>query len=109
MPGAAGVGTFSVTGSVSFASAGHLVVELASAASSDVLVVDGTVALDGTLDVQTVGGYTPTGTAEWPILQATGGITGRFANHTPGYGLRVDGNQVYLTFPFQSGTMILLR
>ena len=78
-------GTLSIDGDFSQSGGGTLAVELADADLADLLAIDGTATLDGTLEVLLLGGYAPVPGQEWMILSAVGGISGSFAGVTPGY------------------------
>jgi len=74
-------GTIVVAGNYTQASNATLVVEFASAVDIDRMIVTGTASLDGTLQLETLGGYNPVGET-FTILTATGGVTGTFASIT---------------------------
>lgn len=61
-------------------SAGVLEIELAGAGAGqfDELLVSGAASLDGTLDVELVGGFSPALNDMFPIISATGGVSGVF-------------------------------
>jgi hypothetical protein len=73
----AGVGTLHVTGNYTQSTSGKLHIDLASASSFDKLLIDGSAALDGTLEVSLLGGYTPALGAQFDILDAAS-TTGTF-------------------------------
>ena len=99
------VGTLSIDGAYSQSADGTLTVELAAADRADLLAIDGTATLDGTLDVMLRGDYTPTPGAEWTVLRATGGITGSFASIPPGYQVSAvnGGTDLLLSVPLRPG------
>jgi len=77
-PGGAGtIGTLSIAGNFVQGSGGSLDVDLASGPSYDVLAVSGAATLDGTLNVNYLGGYTGAGNVH-PVL-AYASATGTFA------------------------------
>ena len=78
-------------------SSGTLQIELASLASFDKLIVDGTATLGGSLAVSTLGGFTPVNGNSWQII-AAGGIAGLFSSITPGYTVQQQGNNLMLFF-----------
>ena len=78
-------------------SSGSLAIELASAALADTLLVDGDVALGGTLDISLLGGFTPTPGDNWQIITA-GGIDGTFSSLTAGYSVQEQGDNLRLYF-----------
>ena len=68
-------------GSLAFTPSSELEIELGGlqpGSSYDQINSDGTVQLDGTLDVALLGGFTPTGGDTFELLTASGGITGQF-------------------------------
>ncbi|MDD3580125.1 MAG: autotransporter domain-containing protein [Desulfobacca sp.] len=74
-------GTLNVTGSYTQNALGTYVVEIASATDYDIIAVDGTAQVDGTLQPVLLGGYNPPYNQVFPgIITATGGVTGTFAN-----------------------------
>lgn len=58
---------------------GTLVIQIADVDSFSQLVVGNTATLDGTLNVDLLNGFEPTGGDEFVILTATGGVDGTFA------------------------------
>lgn len=74
-------GTITVTGNYAQTSTGILAIELASAASFDHLVVNGSAVLAGTLQINAIGGYNPIG-ASYTFLTAAGGVSGTFTTVT---------------------------
>jgi uncharacterized protein with beta-barrel porin domain len=76
-----GVGSLNVAGNYVQSSTGLLLIQIASATSFDQLTVNGTATLAGTLQVDVVGGFNPLGLS-YPIVVATGGITGAFSTFT---------------------------
>ena len=95
------IGQTHVVGDLTLAS-GALKIELASAALADVLLVDGVLALGGSLDIATLAGFTPASGSSWQIA-AAGGITGQFSSITAGYSVQQQGNHLMLF----SGTPLL--
>ena len=75
------IATINVAGNFVQTPSGILVVQLASGTSFDQLVVNGTAALDGTLQVDVIGGFDPLGQS-FKVLTATGGVSGKFASVT---------------------------
>lgn len=71
-------GTITVTGNYTQTSSGNLVIELASATSFDRLVVNGSAALAGNLQIDALGGYNPVGQS-FTFLTAAGGVSGMFS------------------------------
>jgi T5SS/PEP-CTERM-associated repeat protein len=71
-------GTLSISDSYTQAAAGQLLIEMTSATSFDVLAVTGNVSLAGTLDVDLLGGFVPQPGSVFPIISATGGVSGTF-------------------------------
>ncbi len=61
-------GTLSISGNYSQGTAGALEIEIAGAASSDLLAISGTATLDGSLSVLNIGGYTPANGAGFQIV-----------------------------------------
>jgi len=90
------IGQTHIVGDLMLAS-GSLQIELASLASFDKLVIDGTAALGGNLAVSTIGSFTPAAGSSWQII-ASGGITGTFSSITPGYTVQQQGNNLLLWF-----------
>lgn len=90
------IGQTHVVGDLTLA-AGILQIELASLASFDKLLIDGTAALGGSLAVSTLSGFTPSNGNSWQII-AAGGITGSFGSVTPGYTVQQQGNNLVLFF-----------
>lgn len=74
------VGTLTVNGNYTQGASGRLFIEVDSTTVNDLLAVNGAASLDGTLETDWRGGYTPAvGTAFGAFLTATGGVTGRFS------------------------------
>ncbi len=71
------VGTINVAGNFVQTPSGTLAIQLASGTSFDRLVVGGTAALAGTLQVDTVGSFNPLGQS-FQVLTAAGGVSGTF-------------------------------
>ena len=72
-------GTLTLAAAFVQASDGRLAIELASTASFDSLVVSGTSALGGTLELSAYGGYVPTVGDSFLILTSTGALSGSFS------------------------------
>ena len=72
-------GTINVTGNYIQSSGGRLIIEIASASSFDHLIITGTAALAGTLQVDILGGYSPLGQS-FTFLTAAGGVSGTFGS-----------------------------
>ncbi|SDS12520.1 autotransporter domain-containing protein [Opitutus sp. GAS368] len=72
-------GTINVTGNYVQGSTGKLLVEIASVSSFDHLIITGTAALAGTLQVDILGGYNPLGQS-FTFLTAAGGVSGTFGS-----------------------------
>jgi autotransporter-associated beta strand protein len=70
-------GTINVSGNYIQGPNGTLVIQFASAASYDKLVVTGTAALAGTMQLSLLNGFVPTGLS-FPVLTAAGGVSGTF-------------------------------
>lgn len=77
--GASTVGTLEVTGNTAFTLAGVFGIDVASAASADLLNVTGQLQLGGGAAVNVLGGYIPAFGTTWTVASATGGVTGSFA------------------------------
>ncbi len=71
-------GIIVVTGNYAQSATGTLVIELASPVSYDQLVIGGTASLGGTLQVNTLNGFNPSGNS-FTFLTAAGGVTGTFS------------------------------
>lgn len=71
-------GTIRVTGDYAQSGTGTLVIEIASRTDFDHLAIQGNAALDGTLQLNRLGGFNPAGQS-FAVLSATGGVTGGFA------------------------------
>ena len=76
-------GTINVTGNYVQSATGTLLIEIASASSFDHLVVTGSAALAGTLQVNTLGGYNPVGQS-YTFLNAAS-VTGTFGTFTTNF------------------------
>ena len=74
-------GTINVTGNYTQSSTGTLIIEIASGASFDKLIVTGTATLAGTLQVAVASGFNPLGQS-FTFLTAAGGVTGTFGTVT---------------------------
>jgi hypothetical protein len=90
------VGTTHVVGSLTL-QFGLLQIDLASLSSFDKINIDAALALGGNLGVVLDNGYAPTVGSEW-LIGTAGSISGEFDSITPGFGTRVDGGSLYLTF-----------
>jgi outer membrane autotransporter protein len=71
-------GTIVIVGNYAQGPGGTLVIEIASPVSFDQLNITGTASLDGTLQIDTLGGYDPVGES-FTFLTAAGGVNGAFA------------------------------
>jgi hypothetical protein len=90
------IGETHVVGDMSINS-GTLQIELASLASFDKLLIDGSAALGGNLNVSTLGGFTPTNGSSWQIITA-GSLSGQFSSITAGYSVQQQGGNLLLYF-----------
>ena len=70
-------GVILVAGNFTQGAGGTLVMEFASAISFDQLLIGGTANLDGTLQLDILGGFNPAGQS-FTLLTATGGVSGAF-------------------------------
>jgi hypothetical protein len=86
---------------------GSLAIELASASLADTLVVDGSVALGGSLNVSLLNGFEPIHGETWQII-AAGGFTGDFNSITAGYSVQKQGNSLLLVFGVPEPTGLVL-
>ncbi len=75
-PGAS-PGTINVSGNYTQTSTGTLIIELASGASFDQLVISGTATLAGGVQINLLGGFDPVGKS-FTFLTAAGGVNGTF-------------------------------
>ena len=92
------IGQARVMGELSLNS-GTLEIELASAAASDKLLIDGAAQLGGTLDVRLLDGFAPSSGDLFEILHADAGIFGEFAlTSLPALSTGLDWNVVYSNF-----------
>jgi autotransporter-associated beta strand protein len=104
------IGTFTANGGLNVATPGAattVTIELASPVLADQLAISGSVALQNmTLDVETVMGFTPTGSVTYTILTTSGGVTGTFDGLAEGatidvggtpFTIQYTGNDVVLT------------
>jgi T5SS/PEP-CTERM-associated repeat protein len=76
-------GVLTITGNYTQSTAGKLLIELAGTAPGaqyDQLLITGSAALDGALQVSLLSGFAPSSGSSFDILTATGGITGTFSN-----------------------------
>ncbi len=69
-----------VAGSYSQQAGATFEIELRDAADFDALIVTGEATLDGTLDLQLFGGFTPTAADSFDILTAASGVSGTFSS-----------------------------
>lgn len=90
------IGVTDIAGSLTLAS-GTLAIDLASSLVADLLVVDGTATLGGTLAVNRLAGFTPQIGNSWQILSA-GTLAGNFSSVTNGYAVQKIGGNVVLTY-----------
>ncbi|MBW8781220.1 MAG: autotransporter domain-containing protein [Verrucomicrobia bacterium] len=74
-------GTILVTGNFTQGPGGTLIMQFASAASFDQLLITGNATLAGTLQIDLLGGYNPAGQS-FQILTAGGGVAGTFGTVT---------------------------
>jgi hypothetical protein len=98
------VGLVAVDGDLSIES-GVLGVELAGAQSTDGLAVSGVFALGGTLEVTTVGAYSPAAGSRWAIMGASS-LTGAFDSITPGYSIEQIDNVLWLVADVGAGQSV---
>jgi hypothetical protein len=98
LPGGTGVGLMEIDGRFSNAGAGKVVFDL-TATGHDEMIVDGTVALDGTLQILLGSGYQPLVGTEFTLIAGTQGIGGEFDQLLlpGGYEWDVDYNEFDLT------------
>ncbi len=82
---------------------GSLEIDINSSSSFDKLTVDNALTLGGALNVTAGDGYVPSNGSRWLIATAAS-ITGSFASITPGYGVEVIGNSLYLVALSTGGT-----
>ncbi len=81
-PGAS-PGTINVVGNLTQSATGTYTAELASATSYDKIVVSGSATLAGTLTVTNLNGFAPASGQAFKIIEATGGVTGKFTTVVP--------------------------
>ena len=79
-------------------SSGSLQIELASAALSDQVIVDGDVKLGGSLSILLMPGFTPTTGNSWLIISAGSIMGGQFSSITAGYSVQQQGDNLMLFF-----------
>ncbi len=95
-------GLLSISGNYVQNSNGTMVIAIASATSYDQLAIGGTANLDGTLEVELLGGFVPNTSSVFTILTAAGGVSGTFSNmdFPEGFPLQIfyDPNDVRLAF-----------
>ena len=94
-------GTILVTGNYTQTASGNLVIQIASAASFDKLIITGSAALAGNLEVDSLGGFSPGG--PFTILTAAGGLGGTTFTTTNSltaltYTVTYDANDVVVFF-----------
>ncbi len=99
-------GTITVSGNFTQAAGGTTVIQLASLASFDHLAISGSATLNGTLQVDTLGGFTPTVSNTFAFLTAAGGVTGSFSSVT-GSALIAPGTAVISTVSYGATTVTL--
>jgi autotransporter-associated beta strand protein len=87
-------GLIAVAGNFGQGPGGTLIMEIASPVSFDQLVITGTATLDGTLQIDLLGGYVPDHNQSFTILTAAGGRTGSFSSVT-GTGAALSPNVTY--------------
>lgn len=107
------VGALSLSASNIVMTAGSsLKVELASDTSYDSLAVTlhaaGSLTLGGALEVTPLDGYEPASRQTWPIITATGAISGEFDSVSNDYDVYVDGTSVMLRRLPPMGTTIIV-
>jgi T5SS/PEP-CTERM-associated repeat protein len=93
-------GALRVTGSYEQSASGKLKIEIGSPTSFDALEATGSMALGGALEVSLIGGYVPSGTRSFDILDWTGTLSGSFASlqlPTLGGSLVWNTSQLYTT------------
>lgn len=88
------IGTTTVIGDATLA-AGALAIDLASPTLADQLLVSGSLALGGALDVALLDGFSPT-SGSWVIATASS-FSGAFASITPGYAVSQQGANLVLS------------
>ncbi len=84
-PGAS-AGTLSITGNVALASTSVIDIELEAVATFDVLAISGTAALNGTLNVTYLGGYTPSVSDDFAVITNVGTQSGMFSSVSVPFG-----------------------
>lgn len=100
------VGQTQVNGDLTLAS-GSLQVDLASGSNFDRLLVDGSLALGGSLDVNVLSGYTPSVGDRW-LFATAGSIDGLFLTVTNGFAVQQTGGDLYLVaVPEPTATVFL--
>jgi hypothetical protein len=72
------VGALSILGNLVLGTSTTLQIEIASATDYGFVDISGTVALNGTLQVNLTGGYQPPALAPFTIITASSGLTGTF-------------------------------
>ncbi|MEI6862748.1 MAG: autotransporter outer membrane beta-barrel domain-containing protein, partial [Verrucomicrobiota bacterium] len=97
-------GLINVTGNFSQAAGGKTIIELASLASFDQMVITGTATLNGTLQVTKLPGYTPALGDTFAILTAAGGVSGTFSSLT-GTALAATGTAIGSTVSYGATTV----
>ena len=95
-------GTINIGGNLTLNSSSTTVVEIASISLSDLYAVTGSAALDGTLQVVQLSGYSPQDGDAFTILTAGGGVTGTFGTLTGSpaglaYGIVYNANDVAIS------------
>ncbi|MCX5817041.1 MAG: autotransporter domain-containing protein [Proteobacteria bacterium] len=74
------IGTLNIIGNYTQGPGGTLDIEIASTTSKDLLAINGTANLSGSLKVLWSGGYVPEPQNKFTILTASSGITGQFSS-----------------------------
>ena len=95
MPGGTNlVGTLNATGNVSLASGSMLVINVSGPGTNSAVSVGGGFTLGGTVVLNPLGGYRPTGS--FIIITATNAISGSFSNVPSGFTAKIIGKTVVL-------------
>ncbi len=107
-PGGSSVGSTSVEGSLSLG--GGLMATISGPGVNDLVVVTGTVALDGPLTL-VIGGYVPDPTAEFLLLRNDGSdaVIGNFSDLPEGAPVTVGGVPCVISYTGGDGNDIVLR
>ncbi len=109
MPGGTGVGLLEIDGRFANAGVGKVIFDL-TATGYDEMIVDGTVALAGTLEILLGGGYQPLVGTEFTLIAGTNGIGGEFAQLLlpSGYEWEIDYNEFDVTLSVLAATNVLV-